>query len=89
MTIKETATETFYSESRITHNDVFGVYKLTEREKRWLGLKKPAPLKGSIHIVIPVHYGSRAVTWESRFVTEGSFKGWLEQYPDLQVIEGR
>lgn len=77
----------FYSKSRKTHPDLFGVYHLTERERINLGLQQPAPLKGHIHIAIPVHYGSRAVTWESRFVTEGAYKGWLEQYPDLQIIE--
>lgn len=66
---------------------VFGVYKLTDAEKICLGLKKPAPLRGTIHIVIPEHYGSSAAMWTSRFVTEAQLPGFLKQYPDLQIID--
>ena len=65
---------------------VFGVYKLTDAEKIRLGLKKPAPLRGTIHIVIPEHYGSSRVIWMSRFVTEAQLDGYKAQYPDMQII---
>ena len=79
----------FYSSSRKSHPDVFGVYNLTEKEKIALGLiKKPKPLKGLIHIVIPVHYKAQGVMWESRFVTAGALEGYREQYPNLEVVDG-
>ena len=65
---------------------VFGVYKLTDAENIRLGLKKPAPLRGTIHIVIPEHYGSSGVIWMSRFVTEAQLDGYKAQYPDMQII---
>lgn len=71
------------------HRQTGEVYTLTEQEKEWLGLKKPAPLKGTIHISIPVHYGGRALMWVDRFVTEGQLEGYKEQYPNLQIIERR
>ena len=78
----------FYSSSRKSHPDVFGVYTLTEKEKIALGLiRRPKPLKGLIHIVIPVHYKAQGVMWESRFVTAGALDGWREQYPNLQIME--
>jgi len=61
--------------------------KLTDQERIWLGLKKPTPLKGTIHIVIPSHYGANGVIWEDRFVTENALVGWKEQYPNLQIIK--
>lgn len=82
--------EQFYSKSWKTHKDVFDVYTLTEEEKIALGLiKKPKPLNGLIHIVIPVHYGSHAVIWENRFVTKSALVAWKAQYPNLQVLEVR
>lgn len=61
--------------------------KLTPEEKRWLGIiKKPLPLKGTIHIVIPVRYGSRGARWESRFVTPDQLSSYRRQYPDMQIL---
>lgn len=65
---------------------VSGVYKLTDQEKVYLGLKKPEPLKHLIHIVIPVHHTARAVVWESRFVSAASLPGWIKQYPNLEFV---
>lgn len=61
--------------------------KLTDEERIWLGLKRPTPLKGTIRIVIPEHYSSRGMKWESRFVTAGSLSSWKEQYPNLQIVK--
>jgi hypothetical protein len=52
-------------------------------------LKKPEPLKGNIHIVFPMHYGSQGMMWVDRFVTEGQLEGYKQQYPNLQIIERR
>ncbi len=49
-------------------------------------LRMPAPLRGTIHIVIPEHYGSSGVIWMSRFVTEAQLDGYKAQYPDMQII---
>lgn len=64
-------------------------YDLTETEKIWLGLKKPAPLRGTIQIVIPEHYGSKGVMWTSRFVTEAQLDSYLAQYPGMQILDER
>ena len=88
MAVSKEVEEQFYSKSWKTHKDVFDVYTLTEEEKIALGLiKKPKPLNGLIHIVIPVHYKAQGVMWESRFVTAGALEGWKEQYPNLEVVE--
>lgn len=50
-------------------------------------LRKPAPLRGTIHIVIPEHYGSSAAMWTSKFVTEAQLPAFMKQYPDLQIID--
>ena len=65
------------------------IYTLTEDEKIRMGLKKPKPLKGTIHIVIPIHYGVKGVQWQDRFVTPAALEGYKQQYPNLQIIEGR
>lgn len=70
------------------HQGDNGVWKLTEDEKRIMGLiKKPKPLKGTIHIVIPLHYGVKGMWWESRFVTPAELEGYLLQYPNLQILD--
>lgn len=52
------------------HEEYRDDYTLTKEEKIQMGLiQKPSVLKGNIHIVIPVHYDSRSVWWESRFVS--------------------
>lgn len=76
----------FYSKSRKTHPDLFGVYHLTERERINLGLQQPAPLKGLIHIMVPIHRDASSMQWESRFVTRGSLPAWLRQYPNLEIV---
>lgn len=65
------------------------IYELTEQEKIDLRmmLKKPKQMVGNIHIVVPVHYGTRGVIWERRFVTEKALEGWRQEYPNLEVIE--
>ena len=63
------------------------IYTLTEDEKIRMGLKKPKPLKGTIHIVIPVHYGTQGLQWQDRFVTPAALPAWKAQYPNLEVIE--
>lgn len=35
------------------------LYNLSDAEKIRLGLKKPAAPKGTIHVVIPMHYGAK------------------------------
>lgn len=69
------------------HSGDNGIWKLTDEEKISLGLKKPAPLKGTIQIVIPLHYGTKGVWWQSRFVTEAEMEGYLAQYPNLQILD--
>lgn len=72
---------------RRLRRETVDVYTLTEDEKLRMGLiKKPAPLKGTIHIVIPVHHSSHGIIWESRFVTEKALEGWRHDYPNLEVI---
>lgn len=72
-----------------SHNQTGETYRLTETEKIWLGLKKPAPLRGTIQIVIPEHYGSKGVMWTSRFVTEAQLDSYLAQYPGMQILDER
>ena len=66
------------------------VYTLTEKEKIALGIiKKPKPLKNLVHIVIPEHYGAKGVMWNSRFIPESQLQYYRDNYPNLQIIEGR
>lgn len=81
-----TENDEFYSRSRKSHPDVFGVYHLTERERINLGLQQPPPLKGLIHIMVPIHRDASSMQWESRFVTRSSLPGWLRQYPNLEIV---
>lgn len=82
-----------YAEYNREHNREYrrenytGVYELTETEKLRMGLKKPKPLKGNIHIVIPVHYGTQGVQWQDRFVTPASLEWYRQQYPNMEVID--
>lgn len=69
------------------HQPDASAYQLTELEKEWLGLKKPVKPKGNIQIVIPVHYGSHGVIWESRWVTSSELDWYEECYPNLQIID--
>ncbi len=63
------------------------VYDLTEEEKISIGLiRKPEVLRDLVHIVIPVHYGSHGVIWESQFIDERQLELWQNAYPDLQVV---
>lgn len=57
-----------FSRSRIEHAEVFGVYKLTEREKINLGLKRKPPETDLVKVVIPVHRTSSSMAWETRAV---------------------
>lgn len=59
----------------------------TEAEKIAMGLVKKPVVKGTIHIVIPEHYGAKGVWWESRFVTEAQLDGYKAQYPDMQILD--
>lgn len=65
-----------------------GVRNLTDEEKQRLGLvKKPTPLRGTIHIVVPEHYGASGLIWQSHFVTEAALESWKREYPNLEVID--
>lgn len=59
----------------------------TEAEKIAMGLVKKPVVKGTIHIVIPVHYGIQGVQWQDRFVTPASLEGYRQQYPNMEVID--
>lgn len=63
------------------------VYNLTDQEKVSLGLKKPAPLRDLVHIVIPVHHSSHGVIWESRFVAVAAVPSWRSQYLEMEEVE--
>ena len=76
-----------YETQRKYREDYVNVYELTEDEKVRIGLKKPQPLNGTIHIVIPVHYGAQGVQWQDRFVTPAALEGWKAQYPNMEVID--
>ena len=76
-----------YETQRKYREDYVNVYELTEDEKVRIGLKKPKPLNGTIHIVIPVHYGTQGVQWQNRFVTPAELEGYKVRVPDLQIIE--
>lgn len=78
-----------YSNSRMYHEENFSVYKLTERDRIMLGLKKKEKLKGNIRVCVPLHYGSKGVWWESMMVTDAELPEMMAKYPNLQVIEGR
>lgn len=73
---------------RRLRRDTVDVFTLTEEEKIRMGLiKKPAPLKGTIHIVVPEHYGASGLIWQSHFVTEAVLPAWKREYPNLEVID--
>lgn len=62
--------------------------KLTEKDKIWLGLKKqPKVIKDTTKIVIPVHYTSRGVMWETRTVNKNTLDELRAQHPNMEVIE--
>ena len=64
------------------------LYNLSDAEKIRLGLKKPAAPKGTIHVVIPMHYGAKGVWWESRYITPAEFLLCKAAHPNMQVIDG-
>lgn len=76
-----------YETQRKYREDYVNVYELTEDEKVRIGLKKLQPLNGTIHIVIPVHYGPQGVQWQDRFVTPAALDGYRQQYPNMEVID--
>ena len=59
----------------------------TEAEKIAMGLIKKPVVKGTIHIVVPEHYGAKGVWWESRWVTPAELEVYKVRVPDLQIIE--
>lgn len=59
----------------------------TESEKIAMGLVKKPVVKGTIHIVVPEHYGTKGVWWESRWVTPAELEVYKARVPDLQIIE--
>lgn len=63
------------------------VQTLTESEKIAMGLVKKPVVKGTIHIVVPEHYGAKGVWWESRWVTPAELEVYKARVPDLQIIE--
>lgn len=66
----------------------FNVFRLSDEDRLRMGLvKKPKPLRGTIHIVIPLHYGVKGMWWQSRFVTPAELEGYLLQYPNLQILD--
>lgn len=64
------------------------LYNLSDAEKIRLGLKKPEPPKGTIHVVIPMHYGAKGVWWKSRYITPAEYLTFRAAHPNLQVIDG-
>lgn len=50
-------------------------------------LKKPEPLEGKIHVVIPEHYGAEGVTWVSRFINENQLDAFVAEYPNMQILD--
>lgn len=79
----------FYSKSRKTHPDEFGVYNLTEDEKVWLGLKRRPIRKGNILIAFPVHYTSSSCEWHTEWISDLMLPKYRCEHPDLQVLEVR
>lgn len=79
----------FYSKSRKTHPDEFGVYNLTEDEKVWLGLKRRPIRKGNILIAVPVHYTSSSCEWHTEWVSDLMLPKYRVVHPNLQVLEVR
>ena len=79
----------FYSKSRKTHPDEFGVYNLTEDEKVWLGLKRRPIRKGNILIAVPVHYTSSSCEWHTEWISDLMLPKYRCEHPDLQVLEVR
>lgn len=63
-------------------------FVLTEKEKIRLGIiKKPEPLEGKIHVVIPEHYGAKGVIWVSRFINENQLDAFIAENPNLQILD--
>ena len=79
----------FYSKSRKTHPDEFGVYNLTEDEKVWLGLKRRPVKRGNILIAVPVHYTSSSCEWHTEWISDLMLPKYRVVHPNLQVLEVR
>lgn len=71
----------------VSQNRSGKLYNLSDVEKIRLGLKKPVAPKGTIHVVVPQHYGAKGVWWESRFVTEAELEGYVHQFPNMQILD--
>lgn len=50
---------------------------------------KPKKMDGMIRIVIPRHYGSQGMMWQSKYITPAELEWYKTLYPELQIIEGR
>ena len=72
----------------LTYKNTSDVYKLTEDERVWLGLsKRKIPAKDMVKVVMPVHYSSHGVIWETVRVSKASLYELKAQYPNLEVIK--
>lgn len=76
-----------YATQRLYREEYLNIYELTPEEKVRLGLiKKPKVLLHKTQIVIPVHYGSSGVWWETRFIERADLPYWKALHPNLEVI---
>lgn len=77
-----------YAVQRHYREQYVDIYTLTPEERLRMGLiKKPKVLLHKLQIVIPVHYGSSGVWWESQFIEKAELDRWKAQYPNLEVID--
>ena len=76
-----------YATQRLYRDMYLDIRTPTEAEKIAMGLVKKPVMKGTIHIVVPEHYGAKGVWWESRWVTPTELEVYKVRVPDLQIIE--
>lgn len=75
--------------NQANHQQQGEIYRLTDTEKIWLGLKTPEKIPGTVRVAFPEHYGSAAVMWRTKWIQKSQVDAYRAKYPEMQVIEER
>lgn len=75
-----------YKKHRLTVEE-WRMIRQMRKEADVVILKKPAPLEGTIHVVVPEHYGAKGLIWISRFINERQLEDYQAQYPSMQILD--
>lgn len=72
-----------------THKSFGKILMPTESEKVAMGLVKAPEAPAVILVAVPRHYGSRAVMWETEWISEKKLQTYEKIYPQIQIIRDK